>query len=88
MMATFYDLSETAQILFLTAQFVAVCLGVCMLPMVFQKRRSLPMRILPVLTLLSGSILAIFCANIRVLKQDRPLPAVTQWISQKPVWIF
>ena len=88
MMATFYDLSETAQILFLTAQFVAVCLGVCMLPMVFQKGRSLPMRILPVLALLSGSILAIFCANIRVLKQDRPLPAVTQWISQKPVWIF
>ena len=86
-MLTFYDLSETAQILFMTAQFVAACMGVCMLPM-FHERRWLPQHILPIFILLSGGMLAVFSANVRAEKQSRPLPAVTQWASELPVWIF
>ena len=63
-MATFYDLSETAQILFMAAQFIATCMGICMVPMVYQKRRWLPKLILPIGFLISGGMLAIFSANI------------------------
>lgn len=86
-MATFYDLSETAQILFMTAQFITACMGVCMLPMVLQKRRWLSKLILPIGFLISGGMLAIFSANIRVQKQNLPMPAVTQWASELPIWI-
>ena len=86
-MATFYDLSETAQILFMTAQFITACMGVCMLPMVLQKRRWLPKLLLPIGFLISGGMLAIFSANIRVQKQNLPMPAVTQWASELPIWI-
>ena len=87
-MATFYDLSETAQILFMAAQFIATCMGICMVPMVYQKRRWLPKRILPILILLSGGMLVVFSANIRVQKQSLPMPAVTQWASEQPIWLF
>lgn len=86
-MATFYDLSETSQILFMTAQFITACMGVCMLPTVLQKRRWLPKLILPIGFLISGGMLAIFSANIRVQKQNLPMPAVTQWASELPIWI-
>ena len=86
-MATFYDLSETAQILFMAAQFITACMGVCMLPMVLQKRRWLPKLILPIGFLISGGMLAIFSANIRVQKQNLPMPAVTKWASELPIWI-
>ena len=86
-MATFYDLSETAQILFMAAQFIATCMGICMVPMVYQKRRWLPKLILPIGFLISGGMLAIFSANIRVQKQNLPMPAVTKWASELPIWI-
>lgn len=86
-MATFYDLSETAQILFMAAQFIATCMGICMVPMVYQKRRWLPKLILPIGFLISGGMLAIFSANIRVQKQNQPMPAVTKWASELPIWI-
>ena len=88
MMLTFYDLPETAQILFMAAQFIATCMGICMVPMVYQKRRWLPKRILPILILLSGGMLVVFSANIRVQKQSLPMPAVTQWASEQPIWLF
>ena len=86
-MATFYDLSETAQILFMAAQFIATCMGICMVPMVYQKRRWLTKLILPIGFLISGGMLAIFSANIRVQKQNLPMPAVTKWASELPIWI-
>ena len=86
-MATFYDLSETAQILFMAAQFIATCMGICMVPMVYPKRRWLPKLILPIGFLISGGMLAIFSANIRVQKQNLPMPAVTKWASELPIWI-
>lgn len=86
-MATFYDLSETEQILFMAAQFIATCMGICMVPMVYQKRRWLPKLILPIGFLISGGMLAIFSANIRVQKQNLPMPAVTKWASELPIWI-
>jgi signal transduction histidine kinase len=86
-MATFYDLSETAQILFMAAQFIATCMGICMVPMVYQKRRWLPKLILPIGFLISGGMLAIFSANIRVQKQNLPMSAVTKWASELPIWI-
>ena len=86
-MATFYDLSETAQILFMAAQFIATCMGICMVPMVYPKRRWLPKLILPIGFLISGGMLAIFSANIRVQKKNLPMPAVTKWASELPIWI-
>ena len=84
-MATFYDLSETMQILFLTAQFVALCMGVCLMPMVFSKQKKLPKYLVILGTGFCLVILGIFSSNIRVQKTGISLPVTTEWFSRQPV---
>lgn len=86
-MMKFLELPETVQIVFLALQFIVFCIGVCTLPMVFQKRRWLPKQLLPFLMLFSGGMLSVFSASVRVKKTGAPLPAVTQWAVEQPVWI-
>ena len=84
-MTTFYDLSETMQILFMTAQFVAICIGVCTGPMVFSKQKKLPKYLLSLGIGICLVMLGIFSSNIRVQKTGISLPETTKWVSQQPV---
>ena len=84
-MATFYDLSETMQILFMTAQFIALCMGVYMMPMVLAKQKKLPKYLVILGTGICLVMLGIFSSNIRVQKTGISLPETTKWFSQQPV---
>ncbi len=84
-MATFYDLSKTMQILFMTAQFIALCMGVYMVPMVLAKQKKLPKYLVILGTVICLVMLGIFSSNIRVQKTGISLPETTKWFSQQPV---
>ena len=84
-MATFYDLSETAQILFMAAQFIALCMGVYMVPMVLAKQKKLPKYLVILGTVICLVMLGIYSSNIRVQKTGISLPETTKWFSQQPV---
>ena len=84
-MATFYDLSQTMQILFMTAQFIALCMGVYMVPMVLAKQKKLPKYLVILGTVICLVMLGIFSSNIRVQKTGISLPETTKWFSQQPV---
>ena len=84
-MATFYDLSKTMQILFMTAQFIALCMGVYMVPMVLAKQKKLPKYLVILGTVICLVMLGIFSSNIRVQKTGISLPKTTKWFSQQPV---
>ncbi len=84
-MATFYDLSETMQIILMTMQFIAICMGVYMMPMVLAKQKKLPKYLVILGTGICLAMLGIFSSNIRVQKTGISLPETTKWVSQQPV---
>ena len=87
MMLSFYELPVALQIVLMTAQFLAVCFGVCLIPTVFSRQAKLPRLILILGILLSLAMLGAYSSNIRVEKTETVLPPETQWLSQQPVWI-
>ena len=63
-MATFYDLSETMQIILMTMQFIAICMGVYMMPMVLAKQKKLPKYLVILGTGICLVMLGIYSSNI------------------------
>ena len=87
MMISYYDLPIALQITFMVLQFLAICMGVCMVPQVFSKKKRLHKILLPLGILLSVAMLGVYSSNIRAQKTETATPATTRWISEKPVWI-
>ena len=87
MMVSYYDLPTVLQITFMVLQFLAICMGVCMVPQVYSKQKRLHKGLLSLGILLSLTMLGVYSSNIRAQKTETAIPATTRWISEKPVWI-
>ena len=86
-MIRYYDLPLYLQVEFLSLLFRVVCLGVCLLPSTWKRRKTLPGVIVPAGILLSGVMLVIYTSNIRSVKKEMVLPEITKWLSEQPVLI-
>lgn len=83
-MNTYFDTNVYFQLAFLTALFLTVCTGVCLLPAVFREKAMASKILVPLGSLLSGAMLVIYSADIRVIKKNMPLPELTKWFGEKP----
>lgn len=83
-MIAYHDIKIWAQVLLLTAQLIALCVGICQLPDVYRHHSITPKILVPVGTFLSGAMLVIYSSEIRSVKRGSALPAITDYLSQKP----
>lgn len=83
-MTVYFDTNIYLQLVFLTALFLTLCTGVCLLPSVFREKAISPKVLVPLSVGLSGVMLVIYSAHIRVIKKDMPLPELTKWFGEQP----
>ena len=84
-MNAYFDTNVYLQIPFLTALFLTLCTGVCLLPAVFREKGVVPKILVILGGALSGAMLVIYSADVRAVKKDMDLPALTQWLGEKPI---
>ncbi len=86
-MISYYDLKIWVQVVLLTAQFIALCMGIYLLTGTFKKRAFIPKVLILLVTAVSGGMLAIYSSNVRSEKKEIPLPEITEWLSNRSALI-
>ncbi len=86
-MNSYFDTNVYIQIAFLTALFLTLCTGVCLLPAVFREKAVVPKILVFLGGALSGALLVFYSSDVRVNKKDMLLPEITKWLGEQPLLI-
>lgn len=82
---TYYDLTIPLRSLILLVLFLEVCVGGCLLPMVFQRRNRMQRVLVPAGILGSCVLLILYTAEARATLLSQKLPAAAKWLCQQPL---
>ena len=86
-MMTYYDLPAFCRTAVLALSFVAMCIGLSMIPSVFQRKKLLPKILVPLGVQHCGAAMLLYGSQIRAVKQGTVPPAAVEWLCRQPVLI-
>jgi signal transduction histidine kinase len=86
-MMTYFDLPAFLRTAILALSFVAMCVGLSMLPAVYRRKKLFPQILVPLGVLHCGAALLLYGSQIRAAKMGMAPPAVVEWFCRQPVLI-
>lgn len=91
-MMNYYDLSIPVRSLLILGLFLGLCVGGCVLPGVFRKKKIAPKMFVLSGMLLSGVFMIIYTAEARARLRNLVVPEISDWLCKQsillPIFVF
>ena len=84
-MVTYFDLSIPLRSLLLLGFLLELCIGGCLFPMAYRRKKLLPKVLILLGMLISATLMIIYTAEARANLRDLRVPAISQWLCGQPL---
>lgn len=84
-MMDYYALPTLFRIALMLGLFLLLCGNICILPVVCQRKGLLPKLLTLLGALISGGMMILFSADVRIEKYDLEASGASRWLCEKPI---